>query len=401
MAPLTQAIRIVADDLTGAVDCLAPLVHAGDPGLVLLDGGAVPAGHRAVAWDAGTRVEGASAGARRRLAPIAAALGVDAAGGHEAGGQRASGTGPLVIQKVDSRGRGHIARDVSVLRALLGGRRLAVVCTAFPAQGRYFRDGATVDAATGAAAVDLAAAFGDLGLGVRLGRADTPAGIAAEIRAAAAAGADALLCDGRSVAQMQALAAALLRVDEVQMLAVASAGLTTALAALAGLAGAPAGAAPRAPAQGMAFVLGSAADPTRWQATALAAARGIPFHARTLADWQRGAPDPVADDVIWAIARPPAEAQLHAGAAQAMVTALMPQLRGPRALLLSGGDTARAVLEGAGLDRFEVLGAVEPGLCHGRSLDTGLDFYTKSGGFGDEATLIRLYDLVRQRGGCA
>jgi uncharacterized protein YgbK (DUF1537 family) len=321
----------------------------------------------------------------RRLAPIAAALGaVDGAG-----------AAALLIQKVDSRGRGAIARDVSTLLSLLGHQPLAVVCPAFPAQGRYFRDGATSDAATGAADVDLAGAFRDQGYSIRLGCGTTQSEIAAEIRAAKASNAGVLLCDGRTPAQMRAVAAAVAAIAEegaFPILAVASAGLTT---ALAGLAAAPLPTAPPPPAASMAFVLGTAAEPTRRQAAALTRARGVPILTRTLGEWREGAPAPIGGDVIWALAPPPADAPLHSSAASAMAESLLPQLRGARPVLLSGGDTARAVLTGLGLDRFEVLGAIEPGLCHGRSLDFALSFFTKSGGFGDEATLIRLYDLLR------
>jgi uncharacterized protein YgbK (DUF1537 family) len=58
-------------------------------------------------------------------------------------------------------------------------------------------------------------------------------------------------------------------------------------------------------------------------------------------------------------------------------------------LVLTGGETARAVLRAAGVDRYLVTCEVEPGVVRGHVPDRRLDLVTKAGGFGDPDTLLR------------
>ncbi|NEB78145.1 hypothetical protein G3I40_23405, partial [Streptomyces sp. SID14478] len=62
------------------------------------------------------------------------------------------------------------------------------------------------------------------------------------------------------------------------------------------------------------------------------------------------------------------------------------------ALVLTGGETAAAVLAGLGADGFDLLDEPEPGIAQG--LLTGarrIPLVLKAGGFGDDATLLRLH----------
>ncbi|MEV1022067.1 nucleotide-binding domain containing protein [Streptomyces sp. NPDC050264] len=62
------------------------------------------------------------------------------------------------------------------------------------------------------------------------------------------------------------------------------------------------------------------------------------------------------------------------------------------ALVLTGGETAAAVLTDLGADGFDLLDEPEPGVAQG--LLTGrhrIPLAIKAGGFGDDATLLRLY----------
>jgi uncharacterized protein YgbK (DUF1537 family) len=64
--------------------------------------------------------------------------------------------------------------------------------------------------------------------------------------------------------------------------------------------------------------------------------------------------------------------------------------------VLTGGDTARALFNQLGIQRFDVLGEVEPGISIGRaSGHPATRFILKAGGFGDPSALQR---LVRQSG---
>jgi len=64
-------------------------------------------------------------------------------------------------------------------------------------------------------------------------------------------------------------------------------------------------------------------------------------------------------------------------------------------LILSGGDTALAVLRHLGFEVLEVVGEVEPGLPLLKVVGADVKLVTKAGGFGDEWTLIRAtYRLI-------
>jgi D-threonate/D-erythronate kinase len=58
-------------------------------------------------------------------------------------------------------------------------------------------------------------------------------------------------------------------------------------------------------------------------------------------------------------------------------------------LVVTGGETARAILTGAGVSRLVVTGEVEPGIVSGHVPELRLHLVTKAGGFGDPDTLLR------------
>jgi 4-hydroxythreonine-4-phosphate dehydrogenase len=58
-------------------------------------------------------------------------------------------------------------------------------------------------------------------------------------------------------------------------------------------------------------------------------------------------------------------------------------------LVLTGGETARAVLGAAGVTRLVVLGEVAPGVVRSHAPPLGLDVVTKAGAFGGPDTLLR------------
>jgi uncharacterized protein YgbK (DUF1537 family) len=63
-------------------------------------------------------------------------------------------------------------------------------------------------------------------------------------------------------------------------------------------------------------------------------------------------------------------------------------------LFLTGGATAEAVLGALGIDRMHLLGECLPGLPVGVAGD--LTIVTKSGGFGDVGTLVRVAEMIRR-----
>ena len=68
------------------------------------------------------------------------------------------------------------------------------------------------------------------------------------------------------------------------------------------------------------------------------------------------------------------------------------------ALVVTGGETARAILDAWGIDRLRILGEVEPGLPY--SVPEGwarrIPILTKAGGFGTSRTLVHCLEFVRR-----
>ena len=119
--PASPKVRILADDLTGALDSAAAFARSDDPLQVLWQTGAgLP---EAGAIDTATREgdERAAAARHRELAPWLLA-------------------GTPAFKKIDSLLRGHAAAEIAALAEASPGRRI-VIAPAFPFQGRVTRGG--------------------------------------------------------------------------------------------------------------------------------------------------------------------------------------------------------------------------------------------------------------------
>jgi D-threonate/D-erythronate kinase len=77
---------------------------------------------------------------------------------------------------------------------------------------------------------------------------------------------------------------------------------------------------------------------------------------------------------------------------------LLPIIGDADGIVLTGGYTARTVLELLGIDSLQIGGEVEPGIpwAIARSGDRALAVITKAGGFGDELSLQRAVDFLAQ-----
>jgi uncharacterized protein YgbK (DUF1537 family) len=64
-------------------------------------------------------------------------------------------------------------------------------------------------------------------------------------------------------------------------------------------------------------------------------------------------------------------------------------------LVVSGGETARAVLDALGTKYMEVLGQLEPGVVVNRLPGSAPLFVTKAGAFGDARTLVRTVETLK------
>jgi uncharacterized protein YgbK (DUF1537 family) len=76
-----------------------------------------------------------------------------------------------------------------------------------------------------------------------------------------------------------------------------------------------------------------------------------------------------------------------------MAQAAEPLLHRASTLVLTGGDTARSVLDLLGVQQLQVLGELEPGICLSR--DGARFVVTKAGGFGDSQSLVRVLRHLR------
>jgi uncharacterized protein YgbK (DUF1537 family) len=367
-------LAIVADDLTGAADTGVQFARIGVPARVWLADGPIEEG--ATVFDTDSR----------SLAPADAAARVGALAERLRGVEH-------VYKKVDSTVRGNVGAEVAAALGGLG-RSLAVLAPAFPANRRTTVggvqrvDGVPVhesaiarDPAHPVRHATIAAALraqceldvAEVPLGAVRGGARRLAELFGEL-AGDRVGRIAVV-DAERDDDLAAIAAAIARVGE-RCLPVGSAGLAGRIAAAWGLS---AGAAPlpeRPRAERILFVCGSLNPASRAQ---IAGVRGPGVEvicsdagaadAVTVAEWLGRA----------------AVGAIDAGR--------------PDALVLTGGDTARAVLGALGARGIALDAEVLPGVPLGRVLGGRLDgitVVTKAGGFGGPDTLVRVQRYLQE-----
>ena len=357
-------LRLLADDLTGALDTAAQFAGACGPVTVRFRDDDWHAPLACLAYDTATREAEES-----RVADELSRLG------------RFFADASVAFRKLDSQLRGHPALELE--RALsLGGFASAVIAPAFPAQGRVTRGGVQyvrdLDGGWQSVRPGFARELAGLGLAVKL--ASGPDAIH---------GAGVFLCDAETDADLAAIVAAGKALAS-SILWCGSAGLARALA----------GVAPSAePVPGEPFlaIVGSAHPVARaqldWVAQAQpelriavreGAAEVEEIRGRVAA---RGA-------VLVTFLLPGSMSGPEASRRLATILAeLAPRLGRPEGLFVSGGETLRGLADAVSADAFEVTGEIAPGLpaarvCGGRW--DGVALVSKSGGFGEPDLLARL-----------
>jgi 4-hydroxythreonine-4-phosphate dehydrogenase len=352
-------VLIVADDLSGAADCAAAFARAGRRVIVRLDARAAASRADVLAIDLDTRRRSKSAAERI----VAAAL------------RRHARPGDLVYKKIDSTLRGHVAAELAAARAALPGRGV-LVAPAFPAQGRVVRRGRVFvhGRALATRVPGLRDAVSDADL-ARLAR--------------------------------QALA------ERPAPLVVGSAGLAHAIARLRGA---------RAPKRGpklplvdgsVIAVVGSRTALAREQLRRLGSRHGVvavEIPARLLIDRPRAAALRAAGETVAAALASGWDASVSlesgdAGVPGARLAAALGRFvarygRSARKWLLTGGDTARGVLDALGVATLEIVGEIERGVPVSAAAIGSrrrIVVCTKAGGFGDPHTLVRCRAALRRR----
>jgi uncharacterized protein YgbK (DUF1537 family) len=375
------ALIVLADDLSGAADCAASFTGDGGSVRLLFDPGDLPSQAR-VAVDCDSRWRGADEAART-WRDIARAI--DPAANH-------------LYKKIDSTLRGHIAVELGAMLDVLP-RRDVVVAPAFPAQGRALVQGRLF--LHGRDAHPMAQDLGETLLQALGPRADVTQLSMAELMSpdlgtrlgALSARPRIWVADAGEDAHLEALATAL-RALERKPLLVGSAGLARAMA----------GAPPRhvelhREAGPVFMIVGSFSDAARRQVAAFALHRGDrsiavepgqhklqDAAARAARALRRG------DDVLVHLAFTDAASDGGSRSlVQALAGAMAPLARDCGTLVLTGGDTARAVLDALGVRALEIEGEAQPGVPVTAPFEAGgPKVVLKAGGFGHNDFFARL-----------
>ena len=350
-------VRILADDLSGAADCAASFTGAiGAVPLLLRDRSAHAA---SFALDADSRTLPAEAAAARWRA---------------LGRAHAAGIVPatLLFKKIDSTLRGHVVEElVALLEAIPGVERI-VIAPAFPEQGRTFADGRLrVHGKPQAATLATLRERLEAKLGGRT--------LVVPMTIAEQADLLTLVRDTRE--------------SDERTLWVGSSGLARALA----------GATPRQVDAKVLqpptlVVVGSFSEAAREQVRAFS--RENPANAVAVSPSARGmaAAAARAADVLktsrTALVHLESEESASVAASREIVDALAEALRDlarrARTLVMTGGDTARAMLAALGVDALTIEGELEPGISVSAPVEGhGFRAVLKAGGFGDNGVFLR------------
>lgn len=348
-----MTLRLLADDLTGAVDTAAAFCGAGPLPVLLTPPTQAPGS--AMALDLACRDGDVAAAVAATMAAAPLLVGAN-----------------LAFLKIDSLLRGHWA---AMLAALWrgGGFRHCVLAPAFPEQGRVTRGGHQI-------VRDAAGAWQTL-----------PCTLGASLAAAGVG--DIQVHDAASAADLRAIVTKG-RMMTGPLLWCGTAGLAHALAdqptppVLAPL---------RRP---VLAVIGSHHPLTQGQVRHLSEVTGLmPRRAHGTAaeavlldaDLQRGAAILTAD-IAAGTARDQAAREIAA-----MLRMLLPAIAPPATLIVTGGETLRALCQALAVATLEVDSAFAPGIPCGRLVGgawDGVRFLSKSGAFGTPDLLARIFLTV-------
>ena len=402
---------ILADDLSGAADCAAPFARVGQEVRVAFD--AEFSGHaQVVAIELDTR-RMTEAEARDTAARAARRV--------------ADADGAIVYKKIDSTLRGHVAAELGVTIHELTPRPLTLFAPAFPSMGRTTSNGRVLVNGTPleetetwrhsgiGGSADLVKFLKPSGLRVERVALEEIRGdlatLAMSVRMRWEAGVDVLVCDATEEADLRALARISPRLKDVRILFVGSAGLASHLAAtLTPVRGRP----PlRVQRNGpVVFLVGSVSTVSRTQLETLTKLSGI--EPLMIAPLTLLGGD---DQPAWRALRDEMERRLTAGADAAVSTTsdsnVDPGTGGPLALALgrlikefrdrigalviTGGETARAVLTAMNVHALDLRGEVEPGVPLGVACgEHQIPIATKAGAFGNPETFLRCREILHQ-----
>jgi 4-hydroxythreonine-4-phosphate dehydrogenase len=343
----------------------------------------------------------------------------DAAAGPE-------GNPPLLFKKVDSTLRGNVAAELaSALQARRAGvpARVAVLfAPAFPAQGRTTVNGRQMIHGRPLEECEssrskIAATLKKASLSIAAIELAHVRGAAHELESAMLAAAnevDVLVCDAETEEDLRSIASAAMVLDQRTVWA-GSAGLARHIPEAIGLTGSSASfrkGARELHAPGPAlFVVGSPARASREQAHALAAAPLLASFTLSPAailrgerspDWQKNAAlvmERIAlreDVLVQFDSTGSFSGEQGRPLARSLARMIAPCADRVGTLVVTGGETARAILDEWGIQPLQLLGEVEPGLPYllAECANRDVLILTKAGGFGAPDTLLRCREFL-------
>ncbi len=415
-------LLIIADDLTGAADCGIPCLAAGlETVVVLKDNEPIPSVD-VVSVDAATRRLYSSHATEQTARLTRRYLGAQTR---------------TLFKKLDSTLRGHVAQEIaavlSVARALHGAQCTAVVAPSFPAMGRTLVDGRLFVRGVPVEATEIwhrealnasACLPGRLNEhGLRTTHMDLHTVRSGTALSDALAGAraqhDTVVCDAETDEDLRAIVRAGMTLRTFVVWA-GSAGLAAQLPQTLGISRAPRKSilpwsVPKGP---LLFVVGSPAQASRAQIPELVANREMESvtvslsalrqaeHPSAWADLTRrlGRAFSTGRDIVLSLdmesgvdSSPHEDATLSA----ALATLVSPYATRCSGLVLTGGETARSVLDGLGVATLHLVGEVEPGIpLSVATVVTAagslcLPVVTKAGAFGSPHSLLTCHDAIR------
>lgn len=388
-------VLIIADDLSGAADAAAPFAHRGLPSAVQLR----PPGDRSLEVLALTT-------SSRDLPETQAVQSIQRLSSQEAYSsrltERQAGGPPLwVYKKIDSTLRGHPGAELNAVMEALGETR-ALISPAFPAQGRTTRagvqhvNGQPMDAASwGAASADLPTVFGGFGWDIRsLDLGMIRRGAAEASRELEKISSGWVIADAERDRDLEVLAQA------------ATAAGWRLLCGSAGFAQALANCLPpmqdtdirfQSSRSGPVLVVAGSRNPQTIRQLDYLAASRVPliqlepdYPHRTIEKLRTVLHDqPAAALVCSGLTHRPG-GQVQVAGALGGITAALAEHEPLGGLVLTGGDTAAAVLAALDVSAYHLLGEVQGGIpwgyLEGGSLPE-LPVITKAGGFGGREAL--------------
>ncbi len=388
--PPRHKVAIVADDLTGAMDTAAPFAARGVATRVFLS---LPRdGIAGVPAVVSITTDSRHLHAREAMARVAAAI--------KAIGDESR----LLLKKVDSTMRGNVAQEtLAALEA--SGRRHALVCPAFPAQGRTLEDGevrvhgvALRDTTIGRDALSpppcgaLAQVFAQAASVWSIH--SVPRGTAVAL--AESAGTHVYIVDAVEQGDLARIAQCAVSHLEETIL-VGSAGLGHALAE-ADFERQPAARRDCQPGPVL-CVVGSRTPQSERQTQRLCQAGATCLSVRAQGGRLHTPPLPDTDAASLVLRVEQVDAEpvnaVEVAAALASFSSSLLRTRPFAGLIVTGGDTARALLAALGVDGVDLLGEVMPGVALGAIPLGGrnLPIVTKAGGFGGEDLFV---DIVKK-----